>query len=503
MRLNIVLNSDIVLSLLSLTTNDIQHAFARLQKMPTRFWIPNCLLSVLTQQITPSQHRPLSQLLEQVQLLSSLAAHWGKISPSHSNKIQALISLDAAILPGHTIIWTHDEEFIPAPEGVEAGDHEFVYAMLAEYGSENLPFVDLVTPQLDLRAQVESALLTVLKHGEYVLGPEVESLELELAKLVGNKHCVCVSNHADALLIALGAVGVEAGDEVILSAFTSVSNAEMVMLLGATPVFVDIDAATYNIDPNLLAKQLNAKTKAVIVTNTYGQCADFDAIVQIAGRACVSVIEDASHSFGAQYKNRSSGSLATVSYTSFAPYRTLNTYGKAGACFTNSSPMADIIRQLRQHGQMEKHNHRLLGLSSRLNTLQASVLLAKIPYFPQERERRLQISRNYHELLAKLQHKIQLPLVLDENESIYAEFTIELDERDKVQAYLHKRGITTHIYYPVPVHLQQSFHTLGYQVGDFPVTERAAQRVLSLPMHAYLTADTQHKIVKSLTEALR
>ncbi len=502
MRLNIVLNSDIVLSLLSLTPNDIQHSFARLQKMPTRFWIPGCLLSVLTQQITPTQHRPLNQLLEQAQLLSSLAAHWNKISPSHPNKIQALISLDAAILPGHTIIWTHDEEFAPAPEGVEAGDHEFVYAMLAEYGSENFPFVDLVTPQLDLRAQIESALLTVLKHGEYVLGPEVEILERELAKLVGSKHCICVSNHADALLIALSAVGVEAGDEVILSAFTSVANAEMVMLLGATPVFVDIDAETYNIDPNLLDKRLNAKTKAVIVTNTYGQCADFDAIIQIAGRSCVSVVEDASHSFGAQYKNRNSGSLATVSYTSFAPYRTLNTYGKAGACFTNSSPMADIIRQLRQHGQMEKHNHRLLGLSSRLNTLQASVLLAKIPHFLQERERRLQVSRNYHELLAKFGEKIKLPPILADNESVYAEFTIELDERDAVQAHLNKRGITTHIYYPVPVHLQPAFHSLGYQIGDFPVAERAAQRVLSLPMHAYLTHDVQNKIIKGLSEVL-
>jgi UDP-2-acetamido-2-deoxy-ribo-hexuluronate aminotransferase len=501
LRLNIVLNSDIVLNLLSLTPNDIQHSFARLQKMPTRFWIPGCLLAVLTQQITP-QHRSLNQLLEQTQLLSSLAAHWEKIPAAHPNKIQALISLDAAILPGHTIIWTHDEEFFPAPEGVEAGDHEFVYAMLAEYESESLPFVDLVTPQLDLRAQIENALLIVLKHGEYVLGPEVETLERELANLVGSKHCICVSNHADALLIALSAVGVEAGDEVVLSAFTSVANAEMVMLLGAIPVFVDIDPETYNLDPNLLAKRLNPKTKAVIVTNTYGQCADFDTIVQIAGRSCVSVIEDASHSFGAQYKNRCSGSLATVSYTSFAPYRTLSTCGKAGACFTNSSPMADIIRQLRQHGQMEKHNHRLLGLSSRLNTLQASVLLAKLPYFPPERERRLQVSRSYYELLAKFQDALKLPIILAENESIYAEFTIEVDERDKVQAHLGKRGITTHIYYPVPVHLQPAFCGLGYQVGDFPIAERAAQRVLSLPMHAYLTTDLQNKIIKGLNEVL-
>ncbi len=502
MRLNIVLDSDIVLSLLSLTQNDIQYSFARLQKMPTRFWIPSCLLSTLTTQITPTQHRPFNSLLEQAQLLSSLAVHWEKIPPTHPNKIQALISLDAAILPGHTIIWTHDENFTSADESVEYGDHEFVYAMLAEYGSESLPFVDLVTPQLDLRAHIENALLTVLKHGEYVLGPEVDELEIELAKQVGSKNCICVANHGDALLIALTAVGVEAGDEVIISAFTSVANAEMVMLLGAKPVLVDIEPKTYNIDPNQLAALINPKTKAIVVSNTYGQCADFDTIIQIASRSCVSVIEDASHSFGAQYKGRASCSLATISYTSFAPYRTLNTCGKAGACFTNSTPIAEIIRQLRQHGQVQKHNHRLIGLSSRLNTLQASVLLTKLPNFSQEVTRRLQISRAYDELLAKFQDQIKLPVIIPENSNIYAEYTIEVTQRDAVQEHLHHRGIVTFVYYPVPIHLQPAFQQLGYHEGDFPVAEHAAQHVLSLPMHAYLTPDVQNKIMKGLSEAL-
>jgi UDP-2-acetamido-2-deoxy-ribo-hexuluronate aminotransferase len=502
LRLNIVLDSDIVLSLLSLTQNDIQHSFARLQKMPTRFWIPSCLLSTLMTQITPTQHRPFNSLLEQAQLLSSLAAHWDKIPATHPNKIQALISLDAAILPGHTIIWTHDEDFVSAHDEVESGDHEFVYAMLAEYGSESLPFVDLVTPQLDLRAQIESSLLTVLKHGEYVLGPEVGELETALAEQVGTKNCICVANHGDALLVALSVVGVEAGDEVIMSAFTSVANAEMVMLLGAKPVFVDIDPDTYNIAPNLLTALINPKTKAIVVTNTYGQCADFDSIVQVASQSCVSVIEDASHSFGAQYKGRASCSLATISYTSFAPYRTLNTCGKAGACFTNSTPMAEIIRQLRQHGQVQKHNHRLIGLSSRLNTLQAGVLLTKLPNFSQEVARRLQVSNTYYELLAKFAEQLKLPAIIPDNTSIYAEYTIGVAQRDAVQAHLQKRGIATHIYYPIPVHLQPAFQQLGYKAGDFPVTEYAAQHVLSLPMHAYLTLDVQNKIIRGLSEVL-
>lgn len=502
MRLNIVLDSDIVLSLLCLAQNDIQHSFARLQKMPTRFWIPNCLLSTLMTQITPTQHRPFNSLLEQTQLLSSLAAHWEKIPAGHPNKIQALMSLDAAILPGHTIIWTHDENFTSAHPEVESGDHEFVYAMLAEYESESLPFVDLVTPQLELRARIERSLLTVLKHSEYVQGPEVAELEMDLANMVGTKHCICVANHGDALLVALSAVGVEAGDEVIMSAFTSISNAEMVVLLGATPIFVDIDPATYNLDPSLLSPAITPKTKAIIITNTYGQCADFDAIVQIASQFCVSVIEDASHSFGAQYKSRASCSLATISYTSFAPYRTLNTYGKAGACFTNSTPMAEIIRQLRQHGQMQQHNHRLIGLSSRLNTLQASVLLAKLPYFPHEVAQRLLVSTLYHELLAKFREQVKLPAIIADGLSVYAEYTIEVAQRDAVQAHLHKRGIATYVYYPVPIHLQPSFHYLNHKVGDFPATEHAARHVLSLPMHAYLTPDVQNKIIKGLAEVL-
>lgn len=498
MSINIILNSDIILDLLSRSINDTQRAFARLQKSPTRFWIPNCLLPLLETQIDAHAHQPLDTLLAEAQLLSSLAIHWREIPATVPNRTHALISLDAAVLPGQTIIWTNDDSFTSSHASIEAGDHEFVYGILAEYGddADNVAGVDLVSQQLRLRLPLEERLFNVLKHGQYILGPEVKILESQLAAYIGIKHCITVASGTDALLVALLAVGVKAGDEVITTPFGFSAAAEVVALLGAKPVFVDIESQTYTLNPDLLETAMTPKTKAIIPVNMYGQCAGFDAINQMAKKRHIAVIEEATHSFGATYKERFSCALSTIGCTSFFPTRPLGAYGDGGACFTNDDTLAEMLQQLRTHGQSKPYYHRLIGTNSRLDTLQASLLLTKFAIFPQELEERTRIATLYTRLL---EGKVKTPVVLPHNTSVYAQYTIEVPERDRLREKLLTHGIESGVYYPIPLHLQPAFSYLGYGSGSFPVAEAAAQHVLSLPMHSYLTRDTQHRIARIIT----
>jgi UDP-2-acetamido-2-deoxy-ribo-hexuluronate aminotransferase len=483
--LNIVLDNDTILGLLSRTANDLQHRYTRLQKSSIRFWIPCCSLSLLETQIVPAHHHPLSTLLDNnVQLLSSLAAHWREIPANHRNKSQALMSLDAAVLPGTTIIWTNNPKFASAHPDIESGDHEAIYALLAQ-SEEESPLVDLTTQQLNLRPILEKQWWNVLKHGQYILGPEVPLLEQQLAAYVGAKHCIAVANGTEALLIALMAIGIKAGDEVITSPFNFIAAAEMIALLGAKPVFVDIEPNTYLLNPALLPAAITTKTKAIIPVSLYGQCADFDTINNIATAHKLPVIEDAGQSFGATYKDRHSCTLSTIGCTSFFPTKPLGAYGDAGACFTEDDQLAAVMRRLRVHGQEKHYQHRLIGLNSRLDTLQASILLAKLSIFDKELENRAKISATYTRLLSN-HPQIKTPVIASHNSSVYAQYTVAVEKRDQVQQQLKERGIPTAVHYPVPIHLQPAFSYLGQGQGSFPVAETAAQRVLSLPMHPYL-----------------
>ncbi|MEN9848100.1 MAG: hypothetical protein RL368_840 [Pseudomonadota bacterium] len=502
MNLNIVLDRAVVLDLLSITPNDTQHCFNRLQKSPIRFWIPCALLAVLDAQLVDTRYKTLQFLLDEgVQLLSSLAVHWLQIPTQHPNKTQALISLDAAILPENTIIWTQDENFASAHPQIEAGDHEFIYSMMAEYESGGAShLVDLAKAQLQIRANLEQRIFRVLKHGQYIQGEEVHLLEHQLAAYVGVKHCISVANGTDALLCALLALGIKAGDEVITSAFSFITAAEMISLIGAIPVFVDIDPNTYNLDPQAVAAAITSRTKTILAVNLYGQCADYHQLRAVAGN--LPIIEDSAQSFGASYHGKTSCSLGNISCTSFFPSKPLGCYGDGGACFTDDDALANKLRQLRACEQ--RHQYPIIGMNSHLDSLQAAILLEKLAIFPKEVVARQQVAKIYAGLFTTkiLDYSIRLPHTAPANTSIYAQYTIALENRERVQQRLHQANIATAIHAPLPLHLQPAFTYLSYSSGSFPNSERAAQQVLSLPMHPYLREETQLQIVTTLKNAV-
>lgn len=346
-----------------------------------------------------------------------------------------------------------------------------------------MEFIDLKSQYRRLREGVNGRIQAVLDHGQFILGPEVEELEGALAARTGSKHCIGVASGTDALLLAMMALGIGPGDEVITAPFTFIATAEMIALLGATPVFVDIDATTFNLDPKLLEAAINGKTRAIMPVSMFGQCADMDPINDIAACHNLPVIEDAAQSFGATYKGRQSGNLSTIGCTSFFPSKPLGCYGDGGACFTSDEALAAAMREIRNHGQSARYQHTRIGFNGRLDTIQAAVLLAKLDVFDDELGLRALAAERYNRLLAGVVHT---PVIAPECRSVYAQYTIEVDERDGVAQGLKAAGIPSAVHYPRPLHLQPVFGYLGIDEGAFPASERASARVLSLPMHPYL-----------------
>jgi UDP-2-acetamido-2-deoxy-ribo-hexuluronate aminotransferase len=356
-----------------------------------------------------------------------------------------------------------------------------------------MEFIDLKTQYRIIKDSVDTRIQAVLEHGRFILGPEVRELEKELERRTGATHCISCASGTDALLIALMALGISPGDEVITSPFTFIATVEMIVLLGAKPVLVDIDPRTYNLDPSRVAGAITSRTRAVMPVSLYGQCADMDAIQDAAGS--LPVVEDAAQSFGATYKGRQSCNLSVIGCTSFFPSKPLGGYGDGGACFTNDDDLAEAMLEVRNHGQASRYEHVRLGLNGRLDTIQAAVLLAKLEVFGKELMLRSEVAARYRERLAGV---VQTPEVAEGNRSVYAQYTIEVDDRKRVADTLGEEGIPTTIHYPVPAHLQPAFRGLGYAEGSFPVAERAAGRVLSLPMHPYLTAEDQDRICEAV-----
>lgn len=359
-----------------------------------------------------------------------------------------------------------------------------------------IPFIDLKTQYRALELQINKRINAVLEHGQYIMGPEIRELEGRLADYVGVKHCITVSSGTDALLIAMMALGVNRGDEVITTPFTFIATGEVIALLGAIPVFVDIDPRTYNIDPAKIEAAITQKTKVIMPVSLYGQCADFDVINAIAHKHELTVIEDAAQSFGATYKGRKSCSLSKVGCSSFFPSKPLGCYGDGGACFTDDDEVAGKMRQLRVHGQEKRYYHTLIGINGRLDTLQAAILLAKLDIFPDEVEARQRIGRRYSE---KLIESVQ-PYVAPHNASVYGQYTIQLENRAQGKAALEAAGIPVAVHYPTTLNLQPAFAYLEQPAGTFPVAEAAAERVLSLPMHPYLSEQDQDQIVFIVNE---
>lgn len=353
-------------------------------------------------------------------------------------------------------------------------------------------FIDLKAQYKRIEPDVRRRIDAVLEHGQYIMGPEVAELEEQLAAYTGSRHAITVSSGTDALLIAMMALGVGAGDEVITTPFTFIATGEMISLIGAKPVFVDIDPRTYNIDPTGIEAAITDKTKAIIPVSLYGQCAAMDEINAIAARHDLPVIEDAAQSFGATYKGRQSCNLSTIGCTSFFPSKPLGGYGDGGACFTDDDDLATAMKEIRVHGQDRRYHHPRVGLNGRLDTLQAAILLAKLAIFPDEVEKRADIGARYTELLG---NGVVTPYIEPHNTSVYAQYTIQVDNREEVQQKLGEAGIPTAVHYPVPLNQQPA---MGQGDLSLPVSEAAAQRVMSLPMYPDLASVDQNIVIDAL-----
>jgi len=374
-----------------------------------------------------------------------------------------------------------------------------------------MDFIDLATQQKRISDKIESNIKAVLNHGKYIMGPEVKELEEKLADYVGTKHAVSCASGTDALLLALMAHNIGPGNAVLTTPFTFIATAEVISLLGATPVFVDIDPDTYNIDPVKLDQALNnvkAKSllpKAVIPVDLFGLTADYDAINNIAGERNLIVIEDAAQSFGAEYKGKKSCSLGSIASTSFFPAKPLGCYGDGGMCFTNDQEIETILKSLRVHGQgRHKYDNVRIGINGRIDTMQAAILLAKFDIFPEEVNFRQTVAARYENLLSKTPF-LKTPQIPENYLSVWAQYSVLAEnenQREIILEKLNKAGIPSAIYYPKPLHLQEAFSYLGYKKGDFPVSENVAQRIFSLPMHPYLKEDDQKKIAEVLQSAI-
>jgi UDP-2-acetamido-2-deoxy-ribo-hexuluronate aminotransferase len=361
-----------------------------------------------------------------------------------------------------------------------------------------IPFIDLKAQYQALKPLIQERINRVLEHGQYIMGPAVKELEDKLAAYVGTKHCIAASSGTDTLLIAMMALGIGPGDEVITTPFTFIATGEMIALIGAKPVFVDIDPRSYNIDPSKIEAAITPKTKAIMPVSLYGQCADMDAINAIAEKHGLPVIEDAAQSFGATYKGRKSCGLSTIGSTSFFPSKPLGGYGDGGALFTNDDTLAKAMREIRVHGQDRRYHHPRIGINGRLDTLQAAILLAKLERFEWEVEQRLKVGAGYTAMLNESCPHIITPYIESHNASVYAQYTVQIDNRTAIAKRLNDAGIPTAIHYPVPLHLQPAFRFVGHVAGDFPAAERASGTVLSLPMGPDLTSLDQARIVSCL-----
>jgi UDP-2-acetamido-2-deoxy-ribo-hexuluronate aminotransferase len=360
-----------------------------------------------------------------------------------------------------------------------------------------IPFVDLKTQYEALKPQIQERINRVLEHGQYIMGPEVGELEEKLAAYVGVRHCITASSGTDSLLIALMALGIGPGDEVITTPFTFAATAEMIVLLGAKPVFADIDSRTYTIEPAGIEAAVTSKTRAIMPVSIFGQCADMDAINAIAEKHSLPVIEDAAQSFGATYKGRKSCSLSTIGATSFFPSKPLGGYGDGGALFTDDDAIAKAMREIRVHGQDRRYHHRRIGINGRLDTLQAAILLAKLERFDWEVEQRQKVGAGYTALLLSQCPKVTPPYIEPHNTSVYAQYGVLVENRDEIAVGLKEQGIPTAVHFPVPLNHQPPYQSECVK-QPMPVAESVVARILCLPIHADLPAAMQAGIVAAI-----
>ena len=358
--------------------------------------------------------------------------------------------------------------------------------------------IDFANLQLQYQAykdKIDANIQAVLNKSNYILGEEVQILEQELQKFTGAKYAITCSSGTDALLLALMAIDIQPGDEVITTPFTWISTGEMIALLKAKPVFVDIEPDTYNIDANLIEKAITKKTKAIMPVSLYGQPADMDTIQAIAKKHNLKVIIDGAQSFGSTYNGKTDSNLGDISTTSFFPSKALGCYGDGGAVFTNNEEYANKIKLLRVHGQNKRYHHQYIGIGGRLDTLQAAVLLAKLPNFKQELKDRQRVADQYSEKLSKT---FQTPIIKANRTSAWAQYTLRVKDRDNLQLKLKENEIPTSVFYPIPLNLQECFQYLKSKPGDFTISDQASKEVLSIPMNSFINEEQIDYIIYKL-----
>ena len=359
----------------------------------------------------------------------------------------------------------------------------------------NIPFIDLKKQYLNYKKDIKRNLSKIIKTTSFI-GGQVQELESILSEFIGVKHSIACSSGTDALVLALMALNIKNGDEVITTPYTFIATAEAISLVGATPVFVDIDPRTFNINSKLIEEKISKRTKAIMPVSLFGQLADMDEINKIAKKYNLFVIEDAAQSFGAEQNGIKSCNHSIVATTSFFPAKPLGCYGDGGAIFTNDDDLALKMRQLLNHGQTEKYVHKYIGLNGRLDGMQAAVLIAKMKYFKKEIMKRNLIAKLYSKELKG----VTIPYVLENNLSVWAQYCVLTERRDELQAYLKKNGVPTMIYYPIPIHLQEAYSNLGHKNDDFPIAESISKKILALPMSAFLNPKHQKYIIEVLNE---
>lgn len=525
---DIVLYEDVVIDFLTGDENKgrfLDRVFSRGKKRGARFWlvasaIPRLYSALESREGTPGDPvMHLDKFLDQVNILSILGSDLKGISVASDSRKELFLHTvenlgkDAVVLSNDKYLKERSPQVFTPEEYVSKLDGELV--------SRPLPFADLNSQQMCIREKLEKNIFQVLKHGRYIMGPEVGELEEKLASYVGVKHAIGCASGTDALLLALMAYGIGPGDAIFTTPFTFIATAEVISLLGAIPVFVDIDPCTFNIDPEqlkLAVKALRSNDSAryplprhikvplaprgIITVDLFGLPANYNRIHEIAEREKLFVIEDAAQSFGAKYKGKKACGLGDIGCTSFFPAKPLGCYGDGGMCFTDNDVIAEKIRSLRLHGKGgHKYENVRIGINGRLDTLQAAILLAKFEIFPRELEQRQIVASRYNEMLGSLEG-IKTPYIPPDYKSAWAQYSVlasSEDQRKRSQGKLKDAGIPTAIYYPKPLHLQKAFSYLGYESGDFPASEDCARKIFSIPMHPYMTESEQVRIKDALS----
>jgi UDP-2-acetamido-2-deoxy-ribo-hexuluronate aminotransferase len=361
-----------------------------------------------------------------------------------------------------------------------------------------MEFCDLHRQYLEYRTEIDEAIAAVIRDTAFINGPDVAQLEHELSAFCGSPNAIACSSGSDAILLALMALDIRPGDEILCPAFTFIATGTMISLAGAIPVFVDVDPITFNMDPEKIETKITLKTKGIIAVSLFGQCPDFDTLNAIAERHGLWVMEDAAQSFGATYKGKYSCTLTRIATTSFFPAKPLGCYGDGGAIFTHDETLAENLRMLRNHGQEKRYYHKLIGMNGRMDTLQAAILRVKLKHFHMEIAERRRVADLYTRLL---KDHVETPEVPACNASVWAQYTIRVGNRDVLRERLGQAGIPTAVHYPMPLPAQEAFRHLA-QGNDFPVSNRLAETVMSLPMHPYLTEDEIAFVVNKIKEAL-